>query len=167
MACVIKVGSHFNNYIFYSYLVWFHWAIGIMVSVHQWSRRAGFNPRLSHTKDSKIWYLMLPCLTLSIIRYGSRRKWSNPRKGVAPSPTPQCSRYGKGSLRVTLNYGRQLYLLYMWYKNASSQLFKIGWHFIIANISNWFIDKNWTGTTIPLSSKVLYPIVKYYIKLVE
>ena len=28
---------------------------------------------------------MPPCLTLSIIRYGSRVKWSNPGKGVVPS----------------------------------------------------------------------------------
>ena len=33
----------------------------------------------------KKWYLMCPCLTLSIIRYVSRVKWSNPGKGVAPS----------------------------------------------------------------------------------
>ena len=33
------------------------------------------------------------------------------REGVAPSPTPWCSSYRKGSLRVTLDYGRQLYLL--------------------------------------------------------
>ena len=33
------------------------------------------------------------------------------RKGVAPSPTPWCSSYRKGSLRVTLDYGRQLYSL--------------------------------------------------------
>ena len=59
----------------------------------------------------KKWYLMLPCLTLSIIRYGSMVKWSNPGKGVAPSPTPWCSCYWKESLRVSLNYGRQLYLL--------------------------------------------------------
>ena len=39
---------------------------------------------------------MPPCLTLSIIRYESRVKWSNPGKGVAPSPTPWCSSYGKG-----------------------------------------------------------------------
>ena len=31
---------------------------------------------------------MPPCLTLSIIMYVSRVKWSNPGKGVAPSPTP-------------------------------------------------------------------------------
>ena len=29
---------------------------------------------------------MPPCLTLSIIRYGSKVKWSNPEKGVAPFP---------------------------------------------------------------------------------
>ena len=33
------------------------------------------------------------------------------RKGVVPSPTHWCSSYRKGSLRVTLDYGRQLYLL--------------------------------------------------------
>ena len=37
------------------------------------------------------WYLIPPCLTLSTIRYVSRVKWSNPGKGVAPSPTPRCS----------------------------------------------------------------------------
>ena len=31
------------------------------------------------------------------------------REGIAPSPTPWCSSYRKGSLRVTLDYGRQLY----------------------------------------------------------
>ena len=47
-------------------------------------------------------------------RYGSRVQWSNPGKGVAPSPTPGCSSYRKGSLRVTLDYGRQFYLLYLY-----------------------------------------------------
>ena len=45
------------------------------------------------------WYLMPPCLTLSITREGSMVKWSNPRKGVAPSPTPWCSSYWIRSLR--------------------------------------------------------------------
>ena len=43
----------------------------------------------------KKWYLMPPCLALSIIRYGLRVKWSNPGKGVAPSPTPWCSKLSK------------------------------------------------------------------------
>ena len=54
----------------------------------------------------KKWYLMPPCLTLSIIRYGSRVKWSNPAKGVAPSPTLNCSCYWKGSLLFALDYAR-------------------------------------------------------------
>ena len=35
------------------------------------------------------------------------------REGVAPSPTHWCSSYRKGSLRVTLDYGRQLYFFYI------------------------------------------------------
>ena len=38
-------------------------------------------------------------------------KWSNSWKGVAPSPTPQCSKYRKGSLWVTLNYVWSLYIV--------------------------------------------------------
>ena len=56
------------------------------------------------------WYLILPCLTLSNIRYVSRVKWSNPGKGVTPSPTSQCCSYWKGSLLVALDYSCQLYL---------------------------------------------------------
>ena len=41
----------------------------------------------------KKWYLISPCLTLGIIRYILRVKWCNPRKGVAPFPTPWCSSY--------------------------------------------------------------------------
>ena len=36
----------------------------------------------------KKWYFMPHCLTLSIIRYISRVKWSNLGNGVAPFPTP-------------------------------------------------------------------------------
>ena len=41
-------------------------------------------------------------LKLSDIIYVSRVKWSNPGKGVVPTPTPWCSSYRKGSLLVTL-----------------------------------------------------------------
>ena len=68
-------------------------------------------PQVELYQRLKKWYLMLPCLTLSIIRYVSRVKWSNPGKGVAPSPTPWWSSYWKGSLLVTLDYGRQLYFM--------------------------------------------------------
>ena len=37
----------------------------------------------------KKWYMMPPCLTLSIMRYGSKGKWNNPGKEVILSPTPR------------------------------------------------------------------------------
>ena len=59
----------------------------------------------------KKWYFIPPCLTLSTIRYESKVKWSNSGEGVAPSLTPWCCSYWKGSLWFALNSGRQLYLL--------------------------------------------------------
>ena len=64
-------------------------------------------------KALKKWYLMPPCLTLSIIRYGSRVKWRNPGKRSSVLPTPWCSSDRKGCLRVILDYGRQLYFIYI------------------------------------------------------
>ena len=45
----------------------------------------------------KTWYLIPPCLTLSMIWYVSRVKWTNPGKGVAPSPTPWCKAIKEGT----------------------------------------------------------------------
>ena len=47
--------------------------------------------------ETQKWYLIPPCLTLSIIRYRSRVKWSNLGKGVASSSKTRCSSYWKGS----------------------------------------------------------------------
>ena len=66
------------------------------------------------------WYMMPPCLTLSIKRQRSKVKWSNPGNKVAASPTLWCSNYWKGSLRVTLNYGRQLYFYFQNFTKESN-----------------------------------------------
>ena len=55
------------------------------------------------------------------------------REGVAPSPTPWCSSYRKGNLRVTLDNGHQLYLLI--YKNSIHHMFI----YIYIYISIWVI----------------------------
>ena len=78
---------------------------------------------LGSIQGLKKWYLMPLCLTLRIIRYGLRVKWSNPGQGVAPSPTPWCSSYRKGSLWVALDCGCQLYFFY--FTNICSILFSI------------------------------------------
>ena len=70
-------------------------------------------------KTQKKCYLMPPCLILNIIKYGSSVKWNNPGNEVVPSPISQCSSYCKGSLRVTLDYDRQLYLLYFYLIKAT------------------------------------------------
>ena len=92
--------------------------INLTTMVYLWSSPMVRETRLqsqveSYQRLQKKWYLMPPCLTLSIIRYVSRVKWSNPGKIVAPSPTSQCSSYWKRSLWVALDYSRQLYL-YLW-----------------------------------------------------
>ena len=63
-------------------------------------------------------------------------KVSNPGKGVALLPTLRCSSYWKGSLRVTLDYGRQLYyyesililiLVHQRYPVIKSRTYWSGW----------------------------------------
>ena len=49
------------------------------------------------------------------------------RKGVAPSPTHWCSSYRKGSLRVTLDYGRQLYLYIYIYMEVNKEINLTEW----------------------------------------
>ena len=60
----------------------------------------------------KIQKKVLDAVLLSTQHYKVRIKvkWINLWNGVAPSPTPWCCSYWKGSLRVTLDYSRQLYL---------------------------------------------------------
>ena len=55
--------------------------------------------------------MVLDTSLLNTQQYKVCIKWSNPGKGVAPSPTPWCSSNWKGSFLVALDYGRQLYLL--------------------------------------------------------
>ena len=92
----------------YLYIYIYIYTIGLMSSVHKWSGRPVFNLRSSHTKYSKngTWCRLAQH---SIIRWGSRVKWENPGDGVEPSHTSRNSSYWKGSLRIILDEGRQLY----------------------------------------------------------
>ena len=70
-----------------------------MVECLQMGQETGIQFQVKLYKRLKKWYLIPPCLTLSIIRYVSRVKWSNSGKGVVPSPTLRCCSYWKGSFR--------------------------------------------------------------------
>ena len=72
----------------------------------------------------KKWYLMPPFLTLRIIRYASRVKWSNPGKGIAPPHTPWCIKLSKrepsGHPRLwspTLLIYSPINKIYFWFRN--------------------------------------------------
>ena len=79
----------------FKYVVTMHTSIRIIlligVECSAMIRETGVQSQVASYQ--KKWYLIPPCLTLSNIRYVSRVKWSNPQKGVAPSPTPRCSSY--------------------------------------------------------------------------
>ena len=84
------------------------------------ARETRFHSQVESYKRLKKWYLIPLCLTISIIMYISRVKWSNPGNVVALSTTPWCSSYWKGSLLVALDYGRKLYFTYI-YKERERQ----------------------------------------------
>ena len=52
-------------------------------------------------------------ISLRVLSYVSRVKWSNPGKRVMPTPTSRCSSYWKGSFLVALDSGCQLYFAYI------------------------------------------------------
>ena len=71
--------------------------------------KTGVQSQVKSYQRLKKWYLMLPYLTLNIIRYDSRIKWSNPRKGVVPSPLVEVLGFSKN----IFFRGWQEYLLYV------------------------------------------------------
>ena len=118
-----------------------HWPSGL--SVRQWSRRTGFNPRSRHNKDFKMVLDSSLLIYYSNIRYVSTVKWSNPGKGVAPSPTPRCSSYWKGSLQVALDYSRQLYLLYIIINITYNQRISIMVRVFANGLGDWCSILGW------------------------
>ena len=88
-------------------LVWYQ-SIGLVVEPLPMARETGVQSQVESYQRLKKQYLIPPCLTLSIIRYISTVKWSNPGKGVMPSVTPRCSSYLKGSFQVAIDYNCQL-----------------------------------------------------------
>ena len=70
--------------------------------------------------------LVLDATKLNIQHYKVRikSKWSNPKKGVALSPTPWYSSYWKTSLWVALDYGQPTYLYSFKYSDILMIIFK-------------------------------------------
>ena len=102
----IHIYIYIYIYIYINVSSWAKWAQCLPMS-----QETGVQSQVESYQRLKKWYVIPPCITLSTIRYVSRKTWSNPGKGAVPSPIPQCSYYWKGYLWVTLDYGQQLYFL--------------------------------------------------------
>ena len=74
----------------------------------------GVQSQVESYQRLKKWYLILPCLTLSIIKYVSMVKWSKPRKGVVLSPPLWCCSYWKGSLYEPLTIAANFTFIYIY-----------------------------------------------------
>ena len=116
----------------------------------------------------KKWYLILSSLTLSNIRYVSRIKWKNPGKRIAPYPTPRGSSYGKRSLLVALDYGRQLNLyiyIYIYIYIALDEQDVTPCQFLIRSLTglNSEISFSWTG----YHTRVKESCLPYYLPIAE
>ena len=94
-------------------------------------RETWFQSQVASYQRFLKWYSILPCLTLSNIRYISRVKWSNPGKGVVPSPTSWCSSYWKGSLLVA-NFILLLHDQYIYHYST-----------IISKVHNGYQQRQW------------------------
>ena len=69
-----------SSYYFYS-----NWSIGLVGRVFAKGSKTEVQSQVESYQRLKKHYLILPCLTLSIIRYESKVKWSNPGKEWHPS----------------------------------------------------------------------------------
>ena len=99
---VIPHHWHKSDFVhFYIYYLIIYWAIGLMSRV--FANGLGDRGSVPGWVIPKTQKMVLDIALLSIIRWESRVKWSNPGNGIAPSPTPRCRRYLKGSLQVTFN----------------------------------------------------------------
>ena len=108
----IKVYSEIGNY-FLNNLIFRMSTLALWVECSPMARETGIQSLVESYQRLKKWFLIPPYLTLSIIRYVSRLKWSNPEKGVTPSPTTQCGSYWK---RVALdNFTYLVQRLVFWY----------------------------------------------------
>ena len=75
-------GEHLDSEFLEIILPSFDRPIGLVVECSPMARETGVQSQVESYQRLKKWYLIPPCLTLSIITYVSRIKWSNPGKEV-------------------------------------------------------------------------------------
>ena len=135
------------DYIVYLYIVlpWF-WLHYIALMGRAFANGPGDLGSIPGAVSLLKWYLIPHCSTFSHIRYVSRVKWSNPGKGGAPSPTPRCCRYWKGSLLVAFDYGRH---------PPYNSIENINMCFSVFSLCDWMLKKHFSWLVLPKVSDCL------------
>ena len=109
--------------------------------------------------------MVLDASLLNTQQYKVRMKGkvNQSKKGVAPSLTPRCSSYWKGSLWVAFDYGRQLYFIFIPFLTealvTASLLRSLGLYLLILAVCIIIIM---TTTTTYIELKWWYINVFYY-----
>ena len=114
MFLTIKLYLHLNNFFFLTIKLYLHLNLpDIGLAVRVFANGPGDLGSIPGRVIPKTQKMVFDASLLNTQHYKVRIKGKveQSREGVAPSPTPWCSSYQKGSLRVTLDYGRQLYFL--------------------------------------------------------
>ena len=101
----------------------------------------GVQAKIESYQRLKKRYLILPCLTLRIIRYGSRVKWSNPGKGVVPYPTLHLRVVAieKGAFELpSTMVANFTFCNYNWYSTSQKWFYLcMDLHFFVRSMQNW------------------------------
>ena len=99
------------------------WETGVQSQIESYQRlqkcspmvwETGVQSQIKSYQRLKKWYLVPPCLILSIIRYASRVKWSNPGKGITPSQHLGVVAIEKGAFRSPLTKVNYIYNIYIY-----------------------------------------------------
>ena len=98
----------------YAYIIGIYYYT-LLVECSPMAQETRVQSKVESYQRLKKWYLIPPCLTLNIIRYFSRVKWSNPGKGVVPSLTPRVVAIEKGAFGSPLTTVANFTFLLLWY----------------------------------------------------
>ena len=84
----------------------------IVVECSPMGLETGVQSQVGSYQRLKKWYLIPPCLKLSIVKACFKGKVEQSRERNSALPTPRCSSYWKGSFQVALEYCRQQQHIY-------------------------------------------------------
>ena len=157
MLCLVVWESHWVYIYIYIFceVFFFFFVHNYMISVPDiglavrvFANGAGDQGSIPGRVIPKTQKIVLDASLLNTQHYKVRNKGKveQSREGVALSPTLRCSSYRKGSLRVTLDFGHQIYLL-IWYQvilsNTDNLKTVLWFQVFLSNTNNYIVSSKY------------------------